>query len=120
MQIIVSLPFPPSLNRLWRAGKGKVYRSADYEAWRSESAWEARRQAGTRKIAGQFRIIVNVVRPDRRHRDIDNLLKAVLDCLQHAGVIKNDKNCEHIEIKWVEDGPPCEVILEELTNGEEK
>jgi len=105
------------MNRLWRVGNGKVYKSAEYEAWRAESAWDARRQAGPQKIAGQFKITANFVRPDKRHRDLDNLLKAVLDCLQHAGVIKNDKNCEHIEAKWVEEGPPCEIVLEALTDG---
>lgn len=120
MQITMNLRYPPSLNRLWRVGNGKLYRSAEYVAWRKEAAWEARLQAGPRKIDGRFRITINVVRPDNRQRDLDNLLKAALDCLQHAGIIKNDKNCDWIEIKWVEDGPPYEVILEEREDGKKK
>lgn len=98
-------------------GKGKVYRSADYESWRASAAWDARIQAGPRKIKGQFKITVLFVRPDQRHRDLDNLLKALLDCLQHAGVITNDKNCVEIAARWVEEGPPCYITIEELDDG---
>lgn len=101
-------------------GKGKVYRSGDYEAWRSAAAWDARSQVGTLKIRGCFKLTAHFVKPDLRHRDLDNLLKALLDCLQHAGVILNDKDCVWIEAKWRPDGPPCEVILEEVSNGEEE
>lgn len=94
--------------------KGKVYRSADYEAWRAEAAWTARMQVGTLKIRGCFKLTAYFVKPDLRHRDLDNLLKALLDCLQHAGVILNDKDCVWIEAKWRPTGPPCEVILEEV------
>lgn len=100
-------------------GKGKVYRSHDYEAWRAEAAWEARMQAGPHKIRGQFKITVTFVRPDQRHRDLDNLLKALLDCLQHAGVITNDKNCVEIAAKWVPEGLPCLVTLEEIVDGQD-
>ncbi len=95
-------------------GKGKIYRSQEYSSWRAEAAWEARLQAGPRTISGKFKITAYFVRPDNRARDLDNLLKAALDCLQHAGVIKNDKNCEHIEVKWVEEGPPCEIYIEAI------
>lgn len=77
-------------------------------------------QAGPSKIRGKFKITVAFVRPDKRHRDLDNLLKALLDCLQHAGVITNDKNCVEISAKWVEEGHPCEITLEEIDDGQEK
>jgi Holliday junction resolvase RusA-like endonuclease len=55
-----------------------------------------------------------VVPPDKRHRDLDNLLKASLDALAGAGVIANDRYCQWIEARWVEDGAPCTIILESL------
>jgi crossover junction endodeoxyribonuclease RusA len=55
-----------------------------------------------------------VVPPDKRHRDLDNLLKATLDALAGAGVIANDRHCRRIEARWVEDGAPCTIILENL------
>lgn len=88
-----------------------MYRSPAYAKWRAEAAWEARIQARARKIEGKFKITARFVKPDKRHRDLDNLLKALLDCLQHANVIANDKDCDWIEAMWVEDGPPCEVDI---------
>jgi Holliday junction resolvase RusA-like endonuclease len=35
----ITLPLPPSVNRLWRAGRRRVYRSRQYEAWRTEAGW---------------------------------------------------------------------------------
>jgi Holliday junction resolvase RusA-like endonuclease len=55
-----------------------------------------------------------VVAPDRRHRDLDNLLKASLDALASAGVVENDCYCRWIEARWVEDSAPCTLILEQL------
>lgn len=37
--------------------------------------------------------------PDKRRRDIDNLLKATLDALQHAGVYKDDYLIDDLRIR---------------------
>jgi Holliday junction resolvase RusA-like endonuclease len=55
-----------------------------------------------------------VVAPDKRHRDLDNLFKASLDALAAAGVIANDRHCRWIEARWIEDGAPCTLILDDL------
>lgn len=105
------------MNRLWRAGKnGRVYRSDTYEKWRVAAAWDARMQAGPQKIKGGFKLTVRFVKPDARHRDLDNLLKAILDCLQHAGVVENDRFCLWIDAAWSIEGHPCLVKLEEMND----
>lgn len=35
--------------------------------------------------------------PDRRKRDIDNVNKALLDALEHAGVYANDNQIKHLD-----------------------
>lgn len=40
----------------------------------------------------EFQIVVNVFFPNKR-QDLDNSSKVILDCLQDAGVIKNDNKC---------------------------
>ena len=46
-------------------------------------------------IEGYFEIEVNVYYPSGRS-DLDNSLKAILDCLQKAKAIKNDNKCVKI------------------------
>jgi Holliday junction resolvase RusA-like endonuclease len=54
------------------------------------------------------------VNPTRHKRDLDNLLKAASDILQHAGVIENDSMCRWLEARWMDEGPQCTIIVEPL------
>ena len=57
---------------------------------------------------------MTVERPDKRKRDLDNLLKAVLDALQAAGTIQNDSDCQWIVARWDGEGNHCHVRLTKL------
>jgi len=116
MTIRLSLPFPPSMNRLWRASKGGgVYKSKAYTDWRKAAVWTIVAQArGLRPIPGAYKLKLELVRPDKRYRDLDNMLKAVSDALTDSGVIMDDRMCEWIEARWVKDGDPCVVTLEAI------
>lgn len=124
MKIQIILPLPPSVNRLWRSGKGgKVYRSQKYTEWRNPALWSAAIQAKKQTIEGPYKLTLLAVKPDKRHRDLDNLFKAASDVLEGAGVVSNDANCMWIEAKWVPSGPQCTLIVESLdggSNGEKK
>lgn len=112
------MPFPPSVNRLWRASKtGGVYKSQKYADWAKHAKWAVKEQIRSKQIKGPFKLTINAVRPDKRQRDLDNLFKATLDCLQASGAITNDSNAVWLEARWVEKGPECELILEEITDG---
>jgi crossover junction endodeoxyribonuclease RusA len=110
----LTLPFPPSVNRLWRFGKGRMYRSKTYEVWRKEALWECRIQAQNKQISGAYRLTLLAVKPDKRRRDIGNLEKSVSDILQEAGIIVDDCLCEWIEARWVKDGPPLTIKIESI------
>jgi crossover junction endodeoxyribonuclease RusA len=103
------------MNRLWRSAKGGgVYRSPEYTKWKQQAGWVIASQCRSERLGGPFKLTMLVVPPDKRHRDLDNLLKASLDALAGAGVIANDRHCRWIEARWVEDGAPCTLILESL------
>ena len=91
-----------------------MYRSPEYAAWSKEAAWRAAVQCKAVRIDGLFKLTMLVVPPDKRHRDLDNLLKASLDVLAKVGVIENDRHCRWIEARWVEDGAPCTIILDTI------
>ena len=70
-------------------------------------------QAKGRKITGPYKLTMEVVRPDKRKRDLDNLLKAASDALVSAGILE-DHHCEWIDARWVKEGPECLLIVEEI------
>ena len=110
------LPFPPSVNRLWRASKGGgVYRSAQYTNWRNLALWQLMGQYRGTPVDTPYKITIAAKRPDKRRRDLGNLEKAVSDILVSAKVLLDDSLCEWLEIKWVADGPECVVLIEPIT-----
>jgi crossover junction endodeoxyribonuclease RusA len=44
--------------------------------------------------------------PDRRRRDSDNLIKAPLDCLVHAGLLLDDHLVRRVSLELHEADPP--------------
>ena len=45
-------------------------------------------------IKGRLALCMDAFPPDRRRRDLDNLQKAPLDSLEHAGVYENDSQID--------------------------
>ena len=112
--IKIILALPPSVNRLWRTTQtGRMYKAPKYAAWRKTAVQNAILQAGRRKITEPYKLTLEVVRPDKRKRDLDNLLKAASDCLVEAGII-DDSQCEHIEARWVHNEHPCTITIEPI------
>ena len=64
----------------------------------------------------RLRLYVMVYPPDNRKRDLDNLLKAVLDSLQAADVFLNDSQIDHLTISRTKNRPggAIEVSVEQI------
>lgn len=110
----LTLPYPPSAWDLY-VGWGANRRLAKaYKKWREDCGYFLSK-AGT--VTGPFCISIALRRPSKRH-DIDNRAKAVLDALQHYGVITNDNLCERLEMVWdagLKD--ECVVIIQPFEQG---
>lgn len=96
--VVLDLPFPPSANRLTRHGvrgnKLMSYSDPDYTAWKAEAHGmldAQKRNVGT-PIRGAFtyHLVLDETRWPQAS-DGDNRQKAVLDFLQDAKLIENDK-----------------------------
>lgn len=104
--IVLSLPYPPSANRIWRNVRGKTLKSAEYRTWLASAlVWIKSANRTLPLIRGPYRLTVTATRPDRRARDLDNLLKPISDCLTQAGVIEDDSNAASILLAWSEAAP---------------
>jgi crossover junction endodeoxyribonuclease RusA len=110
--IKLDLPLPPSINRAWRKGKqGQLYLDKSVKSFRTEVAWNVR--GVTRKtITEPVRIKVTFHGKNARSYDVDNRVKALLDALEHARLIENDRLVNDIHALRGEPWPPfggCEV-----------
>ena len=64
---------------------------------------------------GKLRVEIEAWRPDNRRRDLDNLLKATLDGLAHAGVYEDDSQIVDLRIYWAPDlGGMLKIKIEEI------
>lgn len=102
-EINLILPWPPSVNRYWRTFQGRMIISAEGRSYRSAIADQVLIQRGAKHYEGKLKVVIEAWRPDNRKRDLDNLLKAVLDSLTHAGVWADDGLIVDLRIYWGED-----------------
>jgi crossover junction endodeoxyribonuclease RusA len=102
---ILSLPFPPSVNHYWRSiGRGRVIISEAGRRYR-----EAVRQVvapqlqladgGGMKKPPRLGVLLSAMPPDDRRRDLDNMLKAPLDAMKHAGAYEDDSQIDLLTIR---------------------
>mgnify|MGYP003650909037 CR=1 FL=1 len=100
--IELTMPWPPSVNTYWRTFKGRMIISEKGRQYRKAVADQVLVQHGAKHFAGKLVVEIEAWRPDNRRRDLDNLLKAVLDGLTHAGVWDDDSNIVDLRIYWAE------------------
>jgi Holliday junction resolvase RusA-like endonuclease len=100
MTITISLPTPPSVNRIWRVGTGgRVYIDPKYNAWKRTAGWELAAQRPGKLPHGQQVAVTIRLGPMKRTKDADNCAKAVLDLLEAHGVIRNDRDVARLVIE---------------------
>lgn len=113
--IRVDLPWPPSVNRYWRSVNGRVLIAAAGRRYRTDV--ELLMRLAGRVGIGNSPVIVSIQAfyPDARRRDIDNILKAPLDALTHAGMWDDDSQVEELSIRKAgmdRHNPRLEITLE--------
>ncbi len=97
-----SLPVPKG-NRYIRRKGGKVFKPPRIRNWEARAIWEIKQQYSGDPLDGPLSMEVILVLPNRRKRDIDNMLKSLWDVLEKAKVIKNDNQIYEIRtIKQIE------------------
>jgi crossover junction endodeoxyribonuclease RusA len=112
------LPMPPSVNKMYRnvPGKGRA-KTKDAKVWAHEAGWilvTQRNRTGRHKcLTGAIEVEVSAYRPASRRRDLDNILKAILDLLTSTQTIADDSQVVAINARWVSEGVPCLVTVRE-------
>jgi crossover junction endodeoxyribonuclease RusA len=104
------LPYPPSINTYWgfRGSRRFLTKTAnDFKLIVNANSRRAR--FGADKVG--IEILLHA--PDRRRRDIDNILKPLIDALQAAGVFDDDSQVDDLRVSrgTVIKGGSCEVRI---------
>lgn len=116
--ITLTMPFPPSVNSMWRTPRsgplaGRTMLSQEGRAYRSTVQAIALAQAWPKHGDKRLSVSIEARMPDRRKRDLDNLPKAVLDALTHAGIWLDDGQIDDLRV-W-RSPKPGGVILVTIT-----
>lgn len=98
------LPFPPTVNHNGADGFRGGRKTDAYKAFLAEVAARVVDQ-GSPLIEGRLFVSIEVVSPDKRARDLDNLCKATLDALAKAGLYEDDAQIDDLRIRRY----PCNV-----------
>jgi len=113
--IEMTLPWPPSVNTYWRNFDGRMIISARGRDYRETVGDQMTLQKMVKHFKGQLKVEIEAFRPDKRRRDLDNLLKATLDGLAHAGVYEDDSQIVDLHIYWAKDiGGMLKIKIEEI------
>ena len=87
---------PPSVNQAWRHWKGRVVRSAEFQAWETSAWWQVKQQAGKFKLPDPSYWGTALFIPRCKTRvDCDNVAKAVHDMLKKTDVVPDDRFLVH-------------------------
>ncbi len=104
--IRLTLPYPPSANRLWRAVGGRNIESAEYRKWKASCRWLTVSDGRGPIFKAHYTATITADRPDKRRRDIGNLEKPVSDMLVTLGIVRDDSDAQRITLQW-SDKPPA-------------
>ena len=122
--IDITLPWPPSVNQYWRhpssgplAGRHLI--SEQGRAYRGKVLAQLTAEGHRYQLADRLAMSILCYPPDRRRRDLDNVLKAALDALVFAGVMLDDSQIDRLAIERREVHEPghLKIKVERISNG---
>jgi crossover junction endodeoxyribonuclease RusA len=95
----LSIPYPPTANNLFRNLGGGRVKTERYKTWLRAAGNELLAQK-REQFTGPVIVALTVVRPDKRKRDLDNLIKGPLDLLVDQKIISDDSEVVKITAEW--------------------
>ena len=97
--MVIELPWPPSVNHYWRRQGSRYFVSSEGKAYKDSVYYLCAQYRGLFKPCDRLSLFIDAYPPDKRRRDLDNLIKAIQDSLQYAGVYEDDNQIDYLAIK---------------------
>jgi Holliday junction resolvase RusA-like endonuclease len=103
----------PSKSNGYKIANNRLFKSRDLKEYEDSFDWQVAKT--TESFEGKFGITMKVCFRSNRS-DLDNAAKVILDCLQTSGIIKNDRNCFHLQMTKEIDklNPRVEIFIYEI------
>lgn len=111
--IAFEFSYPPSVNTYYRANGNRRFitkRGVDFRVEVSDRV----DALNLPTLAQELEVFVALYPPDKRRRDVDNGMKALLDAMEHAGVYQDDSQIKMLTIDMrnsIKGGKCCVVII---------
>ena len=100
--ISIELPWPPSVNHYYRrTGGGRVFITAKGVDYRMNTSLACLEHKHTFDKDVRLSVTIYAYPPDKRKRDLDNILKCLLDSLEKAQVFVDDSQIDELIIRRV-------------------
>ncbi len=110
------LPWPPSVNHYYRRVGPRTLISREGREYRRSicGLLAPGGGSGIRKppAGGRIALAMDAFPPDRRRRDLDNLLKSTQDALEHAGVYEDDGQIDLLIVRRCEPRKGGRVVIQ--------
>ena len=108
----LTLPWPPSVNHYYRRVGPRTLISREGRAYRKNvCALLAGNGARKPPSGGRIALAMDAFPPDRRRRDLDNLLKSTQDALAHAGIYEDDSQIDLLAVRRMRPVPEGRLVV---------
>jgi crossover junction endodeoxyribonuclease RusA len=97
-EIKLTIPFPPSVNTYWGFKGSQRFLTSRAKVFKSAVAAEFMRSGHEGFGDARLAVTIKLYPPDRRVRDIDNVVKSTLDALCQAGVFADDGQIDMLHV----------------------
>ena len=98
MTLEVELPYPPSINHYWRRVGRRTLISREGRRFRRD-VMAILAAMGVKPLDGSLAVWIDVYPPDRRRRDLDNIVKSLLDALEHGAAYHDDSQIDSLVVQ---------------------
>ena len=95
----IILPYPPSVNTYWGFQGSRRFLTPRARAFKKIVSIEYKLTEHPGFGNQRLKATIYLYPPDKRKRDIDNVIKSLLDALCQAGVFDDDSQFDRIEIE---------------------